>query len=107
MTSEVLTVEEMYAADRYAAAHGTPSVALMEQAGLAVANEICKRWTPRPCAVLCGPGNNGGDGFVVARHLNARGWDVWVETLGRHRITEGRRRGDGPTLDWRDHRARR
>ncbi len=81
MTSEVLTVEEMYAADRFAAAHGTPSFALMEQAGLAVANEICKRWTPRPCAVLCGPGNNGGDGFVVAHHLNARGWDVWVETL--------------------------
>ena len=81
MTSEVLTVEEMYAADRYAVGHGTPSFALMEQAGLMVANEICKRWTPRPCAVLCGPGNNGGDGFVVAHHLNARGWDVWVETL--------------------------
>jgi hydroxyethylthiazole kinase-like uncharacterized protein yjeF len=81
MTSEVLTVEEMYAADRHAVAHGTPSVALMEQAGLSVANEICKRWTPRPCAVLCGPGNNGGDGFVVAHELNARGWDVWVETL--------------------------
>ena len=81
MTSEVLTVEEMYAADRFAVAHGTSSFALMEQAGLAVANEICRRWTPRPCAVLCGPGNNGGDGFVVARHLNARGWDVWVETL--------------------------
>ena len=81
MTSEVLTLDEMYAADRYAAAHGTPSFALMEQAGLSVANEICKRWTPRPCAVLCGPGNNGGDGFVVAHHLNARGWDVWVESL--------------------------
>jgi len=81
MTSEVLTVAQMYAADRYAAAHGTPSLQLMEQAGLAVANEICKRWTPRPTAILCGPGNNGGDGFVVARHLDARGFDVWVETL--------------------------
>ena len=80
MTSEVLTVQEMYAADRYAEEHGASSLVLMEQAGLAVANEICKRWTPRPCAVLCGPGNNGGDGFVVARHLHERGFDVWVET---------------------------
>jgi len=81
MTSEVLTVEQMYAADRYAAAHGTSSLALMERAGIAVADEICKRWTPRACAVLCGPGNNGGDGYVVARHLAERGWNVWVETL--------------------------
>ncbi len=81
MTSEILTVEEMYAADRYAVAHGTPSIELMEQAGVAVADAICQRWTPRPCAVLCGPGNNGGDGYVAARHLLARGWNVWIETL--------------------------
>jgi hydroxyethylthiazole kinase-like uncharacterized protein yjeF len=81
MTDEVLTVDEMYAADRHAAAHGVPTLDLMEQAGLAVADEICKRWTPRSVAVLCGPGNNGGDGFVAARHLNQRGWDVWVETM--------------------------
>ena len=81
MTSEVLTNEECYAADRFAAAHGVATLELMEQAGRAIADEIAKRWTPRPIAVLCGPGNNGGDGFVAARHLNARGWDVWVETL--------------------------
>jgi NAD(P)H-hydrate epimerase len=80
MTAEVLSVEEMYAADRFATEHGVPSLELMEEAGVSVAAEICKRWSPRPCAVLCGPGNNGGDGFVVARHLSARGWDVWVET---------------------------
>lgn len=80
MTSEILTVAEMSAADRYASAHGTPSIELMEQAGLAVADAICRRWTARACAVLCGPGNNGGDGYVVARHLLARGWNVWVET---------------------------
>jgi NAD(P)H-hydrate epimerase len=80
-SSEVLTVQEMYAADRFAAEYGTASLDLMEHAGLAVANEICKRWTPRRCAVLCGPGNNGGDGFVVARHLKERGWDVWVEAI--------------------------
>ena len=82
MTNEILTVEQCTAADRYAAAHGIATLDLMEQAGRAVADEICKRWTPRPIAVLCGPGNNGGDGFVAARHLNERGWDVWVETLG-------------------------
>ena len=81
MTNEVLTNEECGTADRYAAAHGVATLELMEQAGRAVADEICKRWTPRPIVVLCGPGNNGGDGFVAARHLNDRGWDVWVETL--------------------------
>src|SRR5476651_23152 len=81
MTSEVLTVDEMYVADRFAAAHGVPSIELMEHAGRAVADEICRRWTPRPCAILCGPGNNGGDGYVAARHLQVRGWDVWVEAL--------------------------
>ena len=82
MTAEVLTVHEMYAADRFAVEHGVASLDLMEEAGLAVANEICKRWSPCSCAVLCGPGNNGGDGFVVARHLSARGFDVWVEAAG-------------------------
>lgn len=82
MTAEVLTVHEMYAADRFAVEHGVASLDLMEEAGLAVANEICKRWSPCSCAVLCGPGNNGGDGFVVARHLSARGFDVWVEAGG-------------------------
>ncbi len=81
MTGEVLTVAQMSAADRAAAAQGVPTLELMEQAGRAVADAICARWTPRPIAVLCGPGNNGGDGFVAARHLNARGWDVWVETM--------------------------
>lgn len=78
-SSEVLTVQEMYAADRFTGDHGVASLDLMENAGVAVANEICRRFSPRRCAVLCGPGNNGGDGFVVARHLKERGWDVWAE----------------------------
>src|SRR5580765_5195264 len=79
----------MYAADRYAAEHGMPSLTLMENAGRAVADEICKRWTPRPVAVLCGPGNNGGDGYVVARLLKERGWDVLVEAVVERAALKG------------------
>lgn len=78
---EILTVEEMAAADQAAIAAGTPGVVLMERAGAAVAEAIRKRFKPCRVAVLCGPGNNGGDGYVVARMLKRRGWPVWVETL--------------------------
>ncbi len=71
----------MTAADQAAVAAGTPSLTLMERAGAAVADAVAARFTPRPTAVLCGPGNNGGDGYVAARLLKEKGWDVWVETL--------------------------
>ena len=81
MSNEILNVAQMHAADRYAASHGVPTLTLMENAGRAVADAICDRWTPRYTVVLCGPGNNGGDGYVVARLLKKRGWDVSVESL--------------------------
>lgn len=79
---EILTVAEMSEIDRLAASSGVPTLTLMENAGRKVANEIAKRWPPCKAMVLCGPGNNGGDGYVVARHLQARGYTVEVVTIG-------------------------
>ncbi len=83
MASEILTVAEMYAADRAAMEAGIAGTALMEAAGRAVADAVARRWRPGAVAVLCGPGNNGGDGFVAARHLRALGWDARPILLGR------------------------
>src|SRR5213078_2971443 len=58
-------------------------------AGRAIADAVSRRWPRRQLAILCGPGNNGGDGFVAARVLAERGWPVRVALLGPREALKG------------------
>ena len=89
LPAALLTPQEMGELDRRTIAGGTPEAVLMERAGAAVAAEIRRRWTRRPITVLCGPGNNGGDGFVAARLLAAADWPVRLALLGDNGVLCG------------------
>jgi NAD(P)H-hydrate epimerase len=79
----VLTAAEMRAVDAAAARDGMPGAVLMENAGEALARAAASVVGPHGrFFVLCGPGNNGGDGLVVARKLAAQGHPVFVELMG-------------------------
>jgi hydroxyethylthiazole kinase-like uncharacterized protein yjeF len=72
----------MRAAEQAAIDAGTPVETLMERAGAALAEATVRFGGPLPVLILCGPGNNGGDGYVAARHLADRGIKVRVAALG-------------------------
>ena len=78
---EVLTTAEMERADRLTIAAGTPGFALMLSAGQAVAQAAMELVEEGPILVVAGRGNNGGDGFVAAAELAARGREVSVILL--------------------------
>ncbi|ALK08828.1 NAD(P)H-hydrate dehydratase [Blastochloris viridis] len=89
MLIELLSVAEMAEADRRTIAAGTPGLTLMDRAGVAVADAAARRFPlATPGLVVCGPGNNGGDGFVAARLLAQRGYPMRLILLGpRERLT--------------------
>jgi hydroxyethylthiazole kinase-like uncharacterized protein yjeF len=79
----ILTAAAMRAAEQAAIDGGTSVEALMERAGAALAESVYRYAGPKPVLILCGPGNNGGDGLVAARHFAERGVEVRVAVLGR------------------------
>jgi NAD(P)H-hydrate epimerase len=102
MSRAPMTAEEMTGADVRAQRLGVSGIRLMEQAGAAVAAAAralavaSERWGSGPVLVLCGPGNNGGDGFVAARRLAAHGVRVAVVLVA----TEARPHAPDALRNW-------
>ncbi len=86
---ELLTPAEMSAADAATIRSGTPGYTLMKAAGRAVADVVARSALGSRIAILCGPGNNGGDGFVAARLLAERGYRVTLGLLGERSALKG------------------
>ncbi|WP_134681186.1 NAD(P)H-hydrate dehydratase [Paracoccus ravus] len=101
--SRVLTTRQMRAVEEAAISSAIETGAsLMERAGRAAAEAIAAHWPDfaaqgRDALILCGSGNNGGDGYVIARHLANRGWPVRVLAAGRPRTVEA----EGAAELWR------
>lgn len=78
MTSELLSTHQMKLAEKAACGGKVTSFTLMQRAGKAVAEEVISRYSKQPVLVLCGTGNNGGDGYIIAATLKKKNWDVTV-----------------------------
>ncbi len=87
----ILTAAQMRVAEQAAFDAGVDDYGLMETAGAAAAAIIWRAGHKRDALVLCGPGNNGGDGYVIARLLRERGVPVRVAALGESRTVSGQR----------------
>jgi hydroxyethylthiazole kinase-like uncharacterized protein yjeF len=95
----ILTAAEMRNAEAACVAAGTPVETLMERAGAAAAEAVWRYAGPMPALILCGPGNNGGDGYVMARHLRGRGAAIRVAALAEPKsgaARAARQRWEGP-----------
>ena len=101
---ELLSPEEMGRADALAPTLGVSGSVLMENAGRAVVRAVRRRLRPCRTLVLCGPGNNGGDGYVIARRLAEVGWPVALAALAPPRAGSdaagAAARWCGPTVDF-------
>ncbi|OYX68900.1 MAG: bifunctional ADP-dependent NAD(P)H-hydrate dehydratase/NAD(P)H-hydrate epimerase [Rhizobiales bacterium 32-66-11] len=86
---ELLDPVEMGRADQLAMAAGIAGSVLMERAGTAVADTVARQALSTRVTILCGPGNNGGDGFVAARVLKQRGFRVRLALLGERAALKG------------------
>jgi hydroxyethylthiazole kinase-like uncharacterized protein yjeF len=78
----LLTAQQVRVVDALAVHQGISVEKLMSRAGAEVALQVQRRWSRRPVTVLCGPGNNGGDGLVAAAELKHKGWPVTVALFG-------------------------
>ena len=85
----IITPQEMYRAEQAVISAGTAGFELMLRAGRGVAEAILDLYPVGRINVLCGPGGNGGDGFVAAAHLAERGWEVRVFLLGQAKSLTG------------------
>ena len=100
----IVTASEMYRAEEAAARAGVSKLELMENACQSVVSEVTSRWTPRKTLVLCGPGQNGGDGLGVACLLQQRRWLIDVVRCFPDKGFEGNaqimsERWGGPWMD--------
>jgi ADP-dependent NAD(P)H-hydrate dehydratase / NAD(P)H-hydrate epimerase len=102
----ILSADQMREAEGRCFASGTASRDLMERAGKAVADLVRQRFPVGPVVILCGPGNNGGDGYVVARHLQKAGFAVRLVAMvpvkamhGDAAVMAARWQGDIDLLD--------
>jgi len=86
---EVLTTEEMREAELSAINEGIKSFSLMEAAGFSVASQIIESFKPCYIMVLCGSGNNGGDGFITAQKLKEEGWNITIASMVKRNKLKG------------------